>query len=172
MLNKRLGCGQSKSSPPRRPRRDARHNRESFSADAGVQKEGAGGRPFLPTQAQPKGKASAFLPHSRLFGQESRLLGSLGYCVTRARRGERHLPCSGEPTHQHSSRAGAEPCRSSVSPTVISNRFADRHFWKTSSIPLSHQIFWFKRSFIGKIPCSGSCYLAAAIKRCRRILLG
>lgn len=68
-LNKRLGCGQSNFF-----RRDARHSRKSFSAGAGVQSKGAGGRPFLPAQTQPKGCTASEVvqPRSRLFGQESR----------------------------------------------------------------------------------------------------
>lgn len=122
-LNKRLGCGQSNFF-----RRDAQHSHKSFSAGAGMQSEGAGGRPFLPAQTQPKGRTASegrlllfcllqgFLAN-RAGETATQLLRSLGYCVRKARCGERHLPCSGEPAHRHGSRAGAEPCRSSVSST-------------------------------------------------------
>lgn len=130
------------------------------------------------------GKAPAFLPRSRLFGQESRretamrLLCSLRLLhykgsVRRKTSPQLRWACT---SAQQPSRGWAMPLQHL--PHLLHEDFhldfADGYFWKMSSIPLSLQIFCYKRRgiprpFTGKLPSIESCYLATAIKHCPRI---
>lgn len=182
MLNKRLGCGQSNFF-----RRDARHSHES--AGAGTQSEGAGVRPFLPTQTQlkvvqPRREGSCFFASFEAFWpreQERNSYVAIMLVKIIALRGlgaekdisQLRWACT---SAQQPSRGWAMLLQHL--PHLLHDDFhlgfADGYFWKMSSIPLSLQIFCYKRRgiprpFTGKLPSIESCYLATAIKHCPRI---